>query len=138
MTRKELKQYRSLKIEIENLEKEIDKLRDRLLDVPEVMGKVQKSGDNFPYIEGHVSVKMNEPREEAEIRKRIGIKRTRKFEAECQAVKIEQFIAKIPDSTDRLIFDMAFLQGKRQQDIAEQIGYSRSRIAQIISKNLKD
>ena len=138
MTRKELKQYRSLKIEIEDLEKEIKKLRDRLLDVPEVMGKVSKSGDEFPYIEEHVPVRMNEPKEETEIRKRIRIKRARKEAAERQAVKIEAFIAGIPDSTDRLIFDMTYLQGKRQQDIADQIGYSRSRIAQIISKNLKD
>ena len=138
MTRNELKQYRSLKNEIENLEKEIDKLRDRLLDVPEVMGKVRKSSDNFPYIEEHVQVRMYEPKEEYEIKKRIRIKRARKYEAEYQAVRIEQFIAAIPDSTARLIFDMTFLQGKRQQDIANQIGYSRGRIPQIISKYLKD
>ena len=137
MTRKELKQYRSLKNEIENLEKEIDKLRDRLLDVPEVMGKVRKSSDNFPYIEEHVQVRMYEPKEEYEIKKRIRIKRARKYEAEYQAVRIEQFIAAIPDSTARLIFDMTFLQGNRQ-DIADQIGYSRGRIPQIISKYLKD
>ena len=138
MTRKELKQYRSLKNEIADLEREIDRLRDRLDKVPEVMGKVTKSSDEFPYIEEHVSVKMNEPREAAELNKRIRIKELRKDAASRLVVKIESFIAGIPDSTERQIFDMVYLQGMKQQVVADKIGYSRSRVPQIISKVLKD
>ena len=63
MTREKLKQYRALKKEIESLNKAIDKLRDRAMDIPEVMGKVTASGHDFPYIEEHITVRMDDPRE---------------------------------------------------------------------------
>ena len=59
-------------------------------------------------------------------------------QVERERTEIEQFIADIPDSTDRQIFEMLFIRGKRQQDIAEEVGYSQGRISQIIRKNLKD
>ena len=138
MTRKELKQYRSLKNEIADLEREIDRLRDRLDKVPEVLGKVTKSSDEFPYIEEHVSVKMNEPREATELNNRIRIKELRKDAASRLVVKIESFIADIPDSTERLIFDMVYLQGMKQQKVADKIGYTKGRISQKIKAVLKD
>lgn len=138
MTRAELKQYRSLKTEIEDLEKEIDKLRVKMLDVPEVMGKVAKSSDEFPYILEHVSVKMVEPKEAAAIEERIRLKELRKDQANELVLRIESFINSIPDSADRMIFDMVYLQGIKQREVADTLGYSRSRITQIISSNVKD
>ena len=63
MTRDKLKQYRALKKEIASLDKAIDKLQDRAIDIPTVIGKVKGSSHDFPYIEEHFSVQMDEPRE---------------------------------------------------------------------------
>lgn len=138
MTRAELKQYRSLKIEIADLEKQIDKLQEKLKDVPEVMGKVTKSSDEFPYILEHVSVKMSEPKEATAIKERIRIKRQRKDQANELVVQIESFINSIPDSADRLIFDMVYLQGMKIQTVADEVGYTKGRISQKIKQILKD
>lgn len=138
MTKEKLNQYRALKKEIASLEKAIDKLRDRAMDIQEVMGKVTGSSRDFPYIEEHITVRMDEPKEADMITRRIRIKEKRKGEAEKAALEIEQFIAGIPDSTDRQIFEFVYLDGKRQREVAEAIGYSRGRISQKISQYLKD
>ena len=138
MTREKLKQYRALKNEIASLEKAIDKLRDRALDIPGVLGRVTGSKHEFPYIEEHITVWMDEPKEADMVARRIRIKEKRKEEAEKAALGIEQFIAGIPDSTDRQIFELVFLEGKKQREVAEAVGYSRGRVTQRISNVLKD
>lgn len=138
MTREKLKQYRALKREIVILDKAISKLHDRALDVTVVMGKVTGSGHDFPYIPQHYTVQMDEPKEADMITRRIRIKERRKEDAERQALEIEEFIAGIQDSTDRQIFEMVFLEGMKQREVAEVAGYSRSRIAQKISGILQD
>ncbi|MCI5996114.1 MAG: sigma-70 family RNA polymerase sigma factor [Blautia sp.] len=138
MTREKLKQYISLKREIASLDRAIDKLRDRASEVPEVIGKVTGSSHDFPYIEEHISVRMDDPKEADMISRRIRIKNRRKEEAYKAAIEIEQFIAGIQDSTDRQIFEMIYLEGKKQREVAEAVGYSRSRVAQKIGEYLKD
>ena len=59
MTREKLNQYRALKKEIKMLDDSIDKLRERAIDIPTVIGKVQSSQADFPYIEQHISVQMD-------------------------------------------------------------------------------
>lgn len=136
MTREKLKQYRALKREIASLEEAIDKLRDRALDIPEVMGKVTASSHDFPYIEEHITVRLNEPKEADAISRRIRIKEKRKEEAEKAALEIERFVAGIPDSTDRQIFEMLYLEGKKQREAANAVNLERSSIAKRISKYL--
>ena len=138
MTRKKLKQYKALKREIAGLDRAIDKLREQALDVPTVLGKVRGSSNDFPYIEEHITVQMDEPREADAINKRMQIKRKRKEECEKLALEIERFIQEIPDSTDRQIFELTFLEGMKQREVADMVGYSRPRIAQKISGILQD
>lgn len=138
MTRKKLKQYKALKKEIEGLEKAIDDLRDRAQDIPTVIGKVQASQPDFPYIEQHISVQMDEPKEADMISRKIRIKQKRLDEANELSLEIEQFVAGIQDSADRQIFEMVYLEGKKQREVAELVGYSRGRIPQKISQYLKD
>ena len=52
--------------------------------------------------------------------------------------EIELFIAEIPDSRDRQIFELIYIDGKKQREVAEKVGYSRSRISQVINGYLKD
>ena len=136
--RKQLKQYVALKKEIETLDKSIDKLYSRMEDVPEVLGKVQSSSSEWPYIETRVSVRMAEPKEMDAIKRRLLFRKRRKEKAEVQAAEIEEFISSLPDSIDRQIFEMVFLEGKRQQEVADMLGFSRSRVTQKISEILQD
>lgn len=111
---------------------------ERLDKVPVVSGKVTKSGDDFPYIEEHMTVQMKEPKAATEIKKQIQIKELRLEQVEEEKTEIERFIASIPDSRDRQIFELSFLDGKKQREVAGEVGYSRGRISQIISGYLKD
>ena len=138
MTREKLKQYQALKKEIKILEDSIDDLRERSLDIPTVIGKVQSSQKDFPYIEQHISVQMDDPKEADVINRRMLIKEKRKGKANKLILEIEQFISGISDSTDRMIFEMTYINGEKQKDVAKAIGYSRSRISQKIGDYLKD
>ena len=138
MDKKTLKQYRALLRELPKLNRDIGRLQERLDNVPIVSGKVTKSSDDFPYIEQHLTVQIQEPREAAEIRRQITIKEQRRDSADHDKTEIEEFIAGISDSTDRQIFELSYIDGKRQADVAKEVGYSQGRVSQIIGKYLKD
>lgn len=138
MDKKMLKQYGALCKEIPKLKKDIDVLLEKLDNVPEVYGKVTKSSDDFPYIVEHISVKMAEPKVATEIKEQIRAKEKRLYMAEKEKTKVEQFVAGISDSTARQIIEMVYIDGKRQNDVADAIGYSKGRVSQIISNLLKD
>ena len=138
MDRGRLRQYRALKQELESLEGTIEHLSERAAEIPTVKGKVTASGLEWPYIEQHVMVEMADPKEADAIKRRIRIKKIRKTEAECLAAEIEEFIAGIPDSMDRQIFELVYLEGKTMQEPGEQLGYTKGRISQKISEVLKD
>ena len=133
-----MRQYRPLLKEIELLSKKLVKLQERAYNVPEVLGKVTGSSKDFPYTEEHITVRMDEPKESDEIRSMMRINERRLDKAEAARLEIEQFIAAIPDSTDRQIFELSFLEGKKQREVADVVGYSRGRVSQIISKYVKD
>lgn len=137
MDKKTLKQFCPLQRELETLDEKIDKLYDRQAGLPTVMGKVTKSSDEFPYIKEHVSVQMDEPKEADEIRKVKLIRENRREQVRKTLLEIEQFIASIPDSTDRQIFEKAFLEGKKQIVVAEEVGLDRSTVSKRISDYIK-
>ena len=97
-----------------------------------------KSSDDFPYVEQHVTVRMAEPKAATEIKKQIWIKERRLEQVESERTEIEKFIAGIPNSTDRQIFEGIYLEGKKQREVADEFGYSKGRISQKISYYLKD
>lgn len=136
--KKTLKQYRALLKEQILNDKAIDKLYDRAVEVPTVMGKVVGSSHDFPYTEVRTSVQMDEPKEADEISRRLRIRKERQEQIRAAVLEIEQFIARIPDSDARQIFEMAYLEGRKQHEIADELGYSRGRIPQIINQYLKD
>lgn len=138
MDRKTLRQYRALKKELLLIDQGIDRLRERAMDVPTVAGKVTGSSHDWPYIETHYPVWMDEPKEADEISRRLRIKQRRREEVSRLAVEIEQYIAGIPDSTDRRIFELRFLNGLTYQEIGDLVGYSKGRISQRITEILKD
>lgn len=136
MDRKTLKQYLQLKREQEKLEKKIERLYDRLDDVPEVAGTVNCSMNEHPYITTHMTVQMAEPKESDTINRLIRINESRKNQVDELLLEIEEYIADIPDSETRQIFEMVFLEGMKHWEVADTLGYSRGRISQKIMEYL--
>lgn len=120
------------------IEKKLDRLEEREDDVPVVYGKVKGSAPEFPYIETHMTVAMDEPKKMDHIIRQRMINEKRKDHVDALLIEIEEFIADIPDSTHRQIFEMVFLDGKTQQEVGESVGYSKGRVSQIISQYVKD
>lgn len=133
MDKKKLGQLRSLKKEMELIDRKLDRLYERQENVPVVMGKVTGSSKDFPYVEVRTSVLMDEPKEADEIEKQIRIREKRRERVESLITEIEQFIAGIPSSRDRLIFELIYIDGMKQKDVAEYMGMERSSISKIIT-----
>ena len=137
MDKKKLSQLRPLKKEIELIDRKLDRLYERQENVPVVMGKVTGSSKDFPYVEVRTSVLMDEPKEADEIEKQIRIREKRREQVESLITEIEQFIAEIPDSRDRQIFELRYIEGMKQKDVAEYMGMERSSISKIITAVLQ-
>lgn len=138
MDKKTLRQYRALLKEQTLNDKAIDKLYDRVVEVPTVMGKVVGSSKDFPFTEVRTTVQMDEPKEADEIARRLRIRKERQEQIRESVLEIEQYIAGIPDSTDRQIFELAYLEGKTYREIADEIHLDYSRVSRRIAERLKN
>lgn len=136
MNRESFKRYRKNIKEHDLVNKALDRLQERLNNVEIVSGKVSKSGDDFPYIEGHVTVQMQEPKEATEIKRKIREKEERKALLETEIKAVENYIAAMPAGIDKEIFEMVYLDRFSQSEAAEMIGYSKGWISQIITERL--
>lgn len=136
MDKERLKKHKKNKDRLKRIDEKIEELCGREVQV--VSGKVTGSSKDFPYTEVRTSVQMYEPYENDRINKRI-----REYEAERlvllqEVEEVDQYIEEIKDSEVREIFELSFVEGKKQREVADAIGYSRGRISQIISEYLKD
>lgn len=138
MDKNKLEQYKSLQKEIPLINKKLDGLYKKKENIPVVMGKVKASSKEYPYIETHVQVLMDEPKEADRINEQIKINEGRLKKAQSDVLEIERFIASIQDSTNRLIFELVYLKGMKMKNVGEVVGYSKGRISQKISEILKD
>lgn len=132
MNREQLNKYKKNKRDIENLDGIIAKLQERLDAVPVVSGKVTKSSDDFPYIEEHVQVMVEEPKAATALKMRIHEKEKRKDQLIRENEEVEKYIAAMLDGTAKDIFEMVFLDGMTQREVAECVGYTQARISQIL------
>lgn len=137
MDKGRLKQYGALKKELQMLDDKLDKLYERQENVPEVMGKVTGSSNDFPYTQVRTTVRMAEPKENDAIKKLIRIKEQRREQVNDLIVEIEEFIAGIPDSETRQIFELTYLEGKKQREVAEELSIDRSYVSKKINNYLK-
>lgn len=138
MDKKQLKKYKSNKRRIAGIKKTIDKLVEQLDNVPVVPGKVTKSGDEFPYIEQHVKVVMEEPKEATRLKERIREKRQDLSRLEQENEEVEKYIEQLPVGMKKEIFEMVYLDGMTQEAVADIVRYSKGRVSQIISETIKD
>jgi len=139
MNKEKLKQYRALQKEIPKLKKDIQKLVDALDEVPVVAGKVMKSSNEFPYTKQYITVEMREPKKAAEIERQIRAKEIRLQQAEKDKSEIEEFIALIPDSAARQMFELMYLSDKKmtQRKVGDMLGYDQSSVSLKMNKYLK-
>lgn len=134
MDRKRLNRHKSNKRELALLERQLDRLYERLENVETVSGKVTKSGDDFPYIEEHVTVQMAEPKAATAIKDQIRVKEDRQKVLQGEIEQVESFIEALPDGIEKRVLEMVYLDGESQYDAADVLGITQGRVSQIIKK----
>ena len=138
MDREKLNRHKPNKREMALIEKQLDRLYEQLENVETVSGKVTKSGDDFPYIEEHVTVQMAEPKAATAIKNRIREKESRRRVLQGEIKEVDNFIVGIPEGIERRIMEMVYLEDMSQRDVADQVGYTQARVSQIIKNAVKD
>lgn len=136
MDKKTLKKYKPNKERLIRIENQIQELCERESTV--VMGKVTGSSADFPYTEVRTSVQMYDPYEEENVRRQIRRKETDRLRILKEQKEVEDYINGIDDPEIKEIFELSFIEGKKQIEVAEIVGYSRGRISQKIGEQLKD
>lgn len=137
MDKKKLERYKPLKRELLMIDKQISKLEERREELPVVMGKVQSSDHEFPYTERRVSVQMYEPKEADKIDREIVRKRARKRQIESEMEEIKEFIENMPEGEDRQVFELYYLEGMKQREVADIVGLEQSSISKKITTYLQ-
>ena len=135
MDKQGLMEYQKLKREQELLTRRIDALCAK--EVPIVKGIVKASSKDFPYIEDRVSVQMYEPVTADRLNRMLRIYQKRQKSIEHRLLEIEEFIDHIEDTEIRQIFEMRFIEGKKQKLIAEAMHLERSSVSKKISAYLR-
>lgn len=136
MDKKTLKRYKPNKDRLIRIENQIQELCERESTV--VMGKVTGSSVDFPYTEVRTSVQMYDPYEEENIRRQIRRKESDRLRILKEQEEVEDYINRIGDTEIKEVFELSFIEGKKQIEVAEIVGYSRGRISQKIGEQLKD
>lgn len=136
MDKRTLKKYKPNKDRLIRIENQIQELCERESTV--VMGKVTGSSADFPYTEVRTSVQMYDPYEEENIRRQIRRKESDRLRILKEQEEVEDYINRIGDTEIKEIFELSFIEGKKQIEVAEIVGYSRGRISQKIGEQLKD
>lgn len=134
MDRKRLNRHKSNKRELALLERQLDRLYERLENVATVSGKVTKSGDDFPYIEEYVTVQMAEPKAATAIKDQIRAKEDRQRAIQREIAQVEDFIDALPDGIEKRVMEMVYLDGESQYDAADVLEITQGRVSQIIKK----
>lgn len=131
-----LKRYKRNKGRLKRIDDRIDYLCNK--DIEIVSGKVVGSMDGFPYTEVRTTVQMYEPEENDKVCREIREKQAERILVLGELEEVESYISKIKDGEIKEIFEMYFLRGMKQMEVANTVGYSRGRISQIICGYLKD
>ncbi|MGF0095022.1 hypothetical protein ACQRC6_01160 [Peptoniphilus sp. SGI.035] len=125
MTREQLGQYRSLCLEIKELENKLNNLK-----VQEVSDKVIASASDFPYNQYELKIFGLEDDKYIE---KIRVRLTRRIRR-CKKLRleIEEFIDGIEDSRTRLVFQLRYIEAKSWVYISRQLGSSNESYARMI------
>ena len=135
MDKKTLKKYKPNKDRLIRIENQIQELCEREATV--VMGKVTGSSADFPYTEVRTSVQMYDPYEEENVRRQIRRKEADRLLILKEQKEVEDYINGIDDPEIKEIFELHYLEGKKQSEVAEIVNIDRSYVSKKISDYLK-
>lgn len=135
MDKKTLKKYKPNKDRLIRIENQIQELCEREPTV--VMGKVTGSSANFPYTEVRTSVQMYDPYKEENVRRQIRRKEADRLLILKEQKEVEDYINGIDDPEIKEIFELHYLEGKKQSEVAEIVNIDRSYVSKKISDYLK-
>ena len=127
MTKEQLEGYVSTKEEIAELKVLLENTKDECTDNDVIMD--YRSG--YPVPQSVVGTDWKQ----YDSKKAKREKQIEKLEKEC--AQIEEFVESIEDSTIRRIFRKYYLEGKTQEQVADEIHIHRSRISKKITDYLK-
>jgi len=104
----------------------------------EVMGKVRGSSKDFPYTEVRTSVMIPDPDEQERINKQIRKKEAERLQVVAEIQEVEEFLDGIEDVEIKEIFELLYVDGKKQREVADIVCIDRSRISRKVSDYLKN
>ena len=141
MDQKRLRQYRSLQREIKQLERQIGKLR-AAKDKPAgymVMDSVQASCREHPYQRYRASIMgwvsdLPPAERDREIASLEAELREAKRRCQIESWLIRRYINSRPNEEDRQLLRMYYIEGLSQQEIADEMGYTRAAIGKKLQK----
>jgi len=136
MDKQRLKKHKGNKERLKRLEEKIQDLCST--EAEEVLGKVRGSSKYFPYTEVRTSVVIPDPYEQEKINKQIRKKEAERMLLKAEVDEVDEYIEAIGDSEIKEIFELAFVEGKKQREIGEKLNIDRSRISRKISDYLKN
>lgn len=135
MDKRTLKKYKPNKDRLIRIGERIQELCEREPTV--VMGKVTGSSADFPYTEVRTSVQMYDPYEDENVRQQIRRKEADRLLILKEQKEVEDYINGIDDSEIKEIFELSFIEGKKQNEVAEIVNIDRSYVSKKISDYLK-
>lgn len=141
MDKKTLKEYRFLILEKRDLEKRIKNLRKQIKDIEDtgVVSDTVSGGEggiqHFK-ISGFPMTKYAQKRSLLMSQVLQYEEDEKKIDSLCK--EVQTFIRNIPDARDRMAFRQYFIDGIRQEDIADSLGIEQSTVSKIFEKYFKN
>ncbi len=137
MDKQKLKKYIPNKARLKRIDARISELCETE-PAGEVMGKVRGSSKDFPYTEVRTSVMIPDPDEQERINKQIRKKEAERLHVLAEIQEVEEFLDGIEDAEIKEIFELLYVDGKKQREVADIVCIDRSRISRKVSDYLKN
>lgn len=136
MDKLKLKKYIPNKARLKRIDARISELCETE-PAGEVMGKVRGSSKDFPYTEVRTSVMIPDPDEQERINKQIRKKEAERLQVVAEIQEVEEFLDGIEDAEIKEIFELLYVEGKKQREVAKQFNIDRSYVSKKINGYLK-
>ncbi len=136
MNRKRIKEFHCIVDGLKRIRKDIGIYQRRAENSSgKLMTDIARgSSPEFPYIETRTKIESYDHSKEDEYIRKL---RCREAEFDCMIMEAENWLEEIQDPTLYNIFAMKMKNNMTDSQIAAELGYSRSRITQIINKYLQ-
>ena len=101
------------------------------------MGKVRGSSKDFPYTEVRTSVMIPDPDEQGRINEQIRRKEAERLQVLEEIQEVEEFLEGIEDAEIKEVFELLYVDGKKQKEAADILHIDRSYVSKKINNFLK-